>query len=1267
MKHRFLPLFALLFATAGNTLRAQVITNGDNLEQTRNIYGAPTTGDVREIWCNNAAASFNFRQTVDLPNGVYSLTAQAVYRADYNAGTQTNCELFAETGGQTYRTRIHNMGDEPTSDATNLGTLTTMMENAETYRNTLPPFVVTNGEATVGMRNNGPLTYCMNGYWFIWKNTSFQLTEVTDKATLDSVLTVVNAEALALVNAATDEVEKEALQTAITQATASSADIAALQTAILNYRINTATPSQPADLTYMLNNHSFEKGNNTGWTIQGWSNDTGVVGNYGSHVTGNFDYFLFNTWAEGFGITQTVNGLPNGRYSLTAAIASDTGNSVVLTANDRTETFTVTEPAGQDVTLTDFPVTSGRLTFGTAHSPNWYKVDNFRLTYLGFDPTEVLKGMSANLEKAALINRSHLLNTVQTELTEAMQQAQALVDRGEGTRNELNKAANRLSDAIEQAQASAADYEAVHREVTATEEQWYAFGWPGLQALQAVVDEVKNALTGQSFDKERDIRKLQDAVQAYLRSCTVAEGEQADLTAVLANPSFETGDLTGWDVNGNSSDTGIRENSNGTYTMNGAEGKYLFNSWSKQYGISQRVTGLPQGIYAVSFIHATDNGLKVVAFANDSEQVFQHEGDKGKGNGTRVTLDNILVTDGELTLGTKNIDQWGKLDDFQLTYYGKDKTHLMDVITTMLTEADAMFDGQNNKLETESQFIAQARAMSENNSADELYAAATNLRTALHNLYAAYDKQTLSTDFTAVALQNADFSEELAGWTFEGLNSSNANDWLKNGEHYDGNGTNRYFNPEQWGANNWNTSAKQEMKLPAGSYRLSVSARASGNVALSVTVNRNDETTIRKELISENNTDGEWGRGGWNRYHVYFTVAEGDRMEVVLNGATGANHQWMSFDDVTVKRLGAFYVDKSNYPAVTVLGNMSGSHAELTNLLNDVKLTSVDLTSYATDDADTDLDLEVSNPNLLVINGPDNITIHNGIRVTNGKATDAIALNDGFAFGAPAAVEGEVTYTRPFNTDAQGNPMVSNENGANGWQSVVVPFDVTAITAMQNGTEVNLVPTQLYDKTDDTQRPFWLYEVTDGQYTPATSIKANVPYLMSVPNDANLYVDKLNISGNVTFHGEGLATTVLTESVLTTPAYTLTPNYAGPVSGENMYALNEAGSLWCITTAEAPVKSFNAYASLPTTQAEILSFGIFNGKDATGVKETPGENKPAMVMAEEGGIRIEGITGTVNIFTTDGRIAATAACNGSTFIPMQKGLYIAGGKTLIVK
>ncbi|UKK56283.1 hypothetical protein [Prevotella communis] len=80
-----------------------------------------------------------------------------------------------------------------------------------------------------------------------------------------------------------------------------------------------------------------------------------------------------------------------------------------------------------------------------------------------------------------------------------------------------------------------------------------------------------------------------------------------DMTSKIVNPSFETGDLTGWTVT-NSSDTGVKPNSNATYTAEGCDGDYLFNTWWKGNPITQTIAGLPNGLYELKVLVTNDAG-----------------------------------------------------------------------------------------------------------------------------------------------------------------------------------------------------------------------------------------------------------------------------------------------------------------------------------------------------------------------------------------------------------------------------------------------------------------------------------------------------------------------------------------------------------------------------------------------------------------------------------------------------------------------------------
>ena len=109
---------------------------------------------------------------------------------------------------------------------------------------------------------------------------------------------------------------------------------------------------------------------------------------------------------------------------------------------------------------------------------------------------------------------------------------------------------------------------------------------------------------------------------------------------------------------------------------------------------------------------------------------------------------------------------------------------------------------------------------------------------------------------------------------------------------------------------------------------------------------------------------------------------------------------------------------------------------------------------------------------------------------------------------------GKVTFKHSFNMTTG---IRSNGNGAQGWESIVLPFDVETISYEKDGHTFNLVPFDNYEQNfSNNDRPFWLYEWNGTAFKSATKIVANKPYLISMPNNSEYAADYC-ISGNVVF------------------------------------------------------------------------------------------------------------------------------------------------------
>ncbi len=138
---------------------------------------------------------------------------------------------------------------------------------------------------------------------------------------------------------------------------------------------------------------------------------------------------------------------------------------------------------------------------------------------------------------------------------------------------------------------------------------------------------------------------------------TATASNPVDATWLIINPSFETGDETGWtligkDLNGND------EFKTRDYGMAGKEGGYLMNAyqwWASSLGVSQTATGIPSGEYQLSAVVATWEGRTVTFTGNGTSVSVEGQGDV---TGIPVSIDLTVGVDQQLTVSASSTGQW---------------------------------------------------------------------------------------------------------------------------------------------------------------------------------------------------------------------------------------------------------------------------------------------------------------------------------------------------------------------------------------------------------------------------------------------------------------------------------------------------------------------------------------------------------------------------------------------------------------------------------
>lgn len=346
-------------------------------------------------------------------------------------------------------------------------------------------------------------------------------------------------------------------------------------------------------------------------------------------------------------IKQTIYPTPdeptmsNGLYKLTAQVTSEAGNTVYLTGNGYQKGYVIaTSNTFVDAELY-FLVEDGSATIGVvggsgAGNSLYYPWDGCAFKADDFAMERVCDVEHGKL-KLALLDAEDVVNCTD---------------------------ATRYSDAVKQQ---------IKTKLTEKFGQVYE---------TLIATEFKN-YTGTATAKDVYVI-LQEAVKTQVTA-------GSDMTYALMNHSFQLGSTEGWTV-GASSDTGVKENLNATYTTRGVDGRYLFNTHWQGIPLTQKVENLPTGKYKLEVMIASgdkDNDATTYLLADgDGEKIdkqnYQGFNPPSRGKTFTDASFEFDVLNGSATIGVvggKDDDSessslgtydengywWYKADNFRLT------------------------------------------------------------------------------------------------------------------------------------------------------------------------------------------------------------------------------------------------------------------------------------------------------------------------------------------------------------------------------------------------------------------------------------------------------------------------------------------------------------------------------------------------------------------------------------------------------------------------
>ncbi len=303
----------------------------------------------------------------------------------------------------------------------------------------------------------------------------------------------------------------------------------------------------------------------------------------------------------------------------------------------------------------------------------------------------------------------------------------------------------------------------------------------------------------------------------------------------------------------------------------------------------------------------------------------------------------------------------------------------------------------------------------------------------------------------------------------------------------------------------------------------------------------------------------------------------------------------------------------------------------------------------------TKSDLEgFDNPNMLIYVQADSLAPE-GVEnvVIDGKAksivlidTDSINNN----FYAPQEFTAEsISYTREFKQTTQ-------KDVSRGWEGICLPFTVQSYTHESHGA---IAPF----RNDNSEFHFWLHQMTEQGMATATNIEANMPYIISMPNNTS-YPATYNQAGKVTFSAKNAVVPVSVPSMihLADGSIGIAGVYNSLSKMEGFYALNVGddmdeypeGSVFVNnyrTIRPFEVYSYHADRSAGTRSIISVASLFTGGVDgATGILDATDKQD----------------SDEVKVYSVNGILLKKGNRN-EVINSLPKGLYIIGNQKIMVK
>ncbi|MDR1121119.1 MAG: T9SS type A sorting domain-containing protein, partial [Dysgonamonadaceae bacterium] len=275
-----------------------------------------------------------------------------------------------------------------------------------------------------------------------------------------------------------------------------------LKAAIRTYKYANASPSHPLDVTDFIVNPSFESAF-TGWENLGFATQTNTIFSVKSGNTYIEKWVNIGSRVSDASVQQTLTGIPNGKYTLTAGTINVQQSAQGSTANNSTTPqtgaflFAGLRNAAADTLKNrsiDFIVIDNQVTLGfkvESATGNWVACDNFRLAYWGqYDTDDYAAYLNDMVLNAQKLLTQKMQNSARQTLETAIAQAQQAATASPPVSEDISAARQLLETAVETVNLSIQAYVGLQAAIDYAGQvlEWYAAEPAKTEPLQLAVN-----------------------------------------------------------------------------------------------------------------------------------------------------------------------------------------------------------------------------------------------------------------------------------------------------------------------------------------------------------------------------------------------------------------------------------------------------------------------------------------------------------------------------------------------------------------------------------------------------------------------------------------------------------------------------------------------------------------------------------------------------------------------------------------------------------